>query len=301
MAVSRDGSTLALGGNDGSLMVVAAETLADPQLLTTDRSAVSALDWGKTREFLAAGNTGGALAVWSKGTSQEPDNFAVPGQAFDKTVWRVKWSPTAGLLAYTSHSGMIGLIDTADGSQRELSALKDYALGLAWSPDGNALAVGSTDGRIRMWNLLSESTEMLFPAEGSDGHVDSIGGLAFSPEGRLLASCGNDGSVVLWEVSSRMPRARSTPAGCYLEDVCFDSEGRFVAAVGADGYLRVWSGPEMAPWFAVKDSDKHLWAVSWNQDSLFLAGTDGRVTVIDTRENVWQNRAHAIVGHNVGP
>lgn len=301
MAVSHDGSTLALGGNDGSLMLVAVETLADPQLLATDRSAVSALDWSKTREFVAAGNTGGTLAVWSKGVSQEPDNFAVPGQAFDKTVWRVKWSPNAGTLAYTSHSGMIGLVDAVDGSQRELSALKDYALGLAWSPDGNTLAVGSTDGRIRMWNLSPESSEILFPAAGSGGHADSIGSLAFSPEGRLLASCGNDGSVVLWDVSSRIPQARSTPAGCYLEDVCFDPKGRFVAAVGADGYLRVWSGLDMEPWFAVKDSDKHLWAVSWNQDTLFLTGTDGRVTVIDIRENVWQNRADAIVGYSVGP
>lgn len=299
MAVSHDGSTLVLGGNDGSLMLMAAETLANPQLLAADRSAVSALDWGKTREFLAAGNTGGTLAVWSKGTSQEPDNFAVPGQAFDKTVWRVKWSPTTGLLAYTSHSGMIGLIDAADGSQRELSALKDYALGLAWSPDGSALAVGSTDGRVRMWNLFPDPSEILFPAEGSGGHIDSIGGLAFSPDGRSLASCGNDGRVVLWEVQSRMPQAQSTPVGCYLEDISFCLTGQLVGVVGADGYLRVWSSDPFEPRFSVKISDHQLWTISWPQEDIYAAGTDGCVTAIDTREPIWQIRAHEIIGKNI--
>jgi len=299
MAISHDASRLALGANDGSILAVPARTLTDFQLLGAQRSAVGALDWDKSGNLLASGSVGGQLDVWQLDNGQPVSEFPVPGSAFDKTVWRVKWSPSSPVIAFTSHSGTVGIVDTGKKEQFELGILEDYALGLAWTPDGSKLAVGSTDGRIRVWRFADRLLESTFPDDKKDGHTDSIGSLAFSPDGKFIGSCGNDGVVVIWDFSATKPIARSAAAGCYLEDLTFSPGGEYVGAVGADGYLRVWSAPSMEPWFAVKSSDKHLWAMSWKGENLFLAGTDGRVTAIDTRDSVWKNRAHEIIGKNI--
>jgi WD40 repeat protein len=70
-------------------------------------------------------------------------------------------------------------------------------LTIAFSPDGEFLAIGTTNGEVKLWNV-SEGIPVLVCL----GHTGWIKSLAFSPDGRLLASGSNDHTVRLWEVSS---------------------------------------------------------------------------------------------------
>jgi WD40 repeat protein len=70
---------------------------------------------------------------------------------------------------------------------------------LALAPDGQTLASGGADQRVRLWTLPEGRQQLI-------GHTAPVRGLAFSPDGRTLASATGDGGpaggpeVRLWDV-----------------------------------------------------------------------------------------------------
>jgi WD40 repeat protein len=78
---------------------------------------------------------------------------------------------------------------TASGFTVEIS--------VAFSPDGNTLAVGDSDGRTYLWNV---STKTL-AATLTDPNSMNINSVAFSPDGKTLATGDASGSVNLWQTT----------------------------------------------------------------------------------------------------
>jgi WD40 repeat protein len=68
-------------------------------------------------------------------------------------------------------------------------------LSVAFSPDGQALASGSLDNTIRLWDAASGALLRTLK-----GHTYTVRSVAFSPDGRALASGSWDGTVRLWGV-----------------------------------------------------------------------------------------------------
>jgi len=66
---------------------------------------------------------------------------------------------------------------------------------LAFSPDGEFLAGGSSNETTQLWNLRDPT----MPPVSLRGPVSSI---AFAPDGQRLAVGGNDGSVRLWSLGA---------------------------------------------------------------------------------------------------
>jgi WD40 repeat protein len=71
-------------------------------------------------------------------------------------------------------------------------------LASAFSPDGNYVAFGSADARVR----LSSVTDLRQITDTLIGHRSSVRALAFSPDGNLLASGCSDKSVRVWGFGS---------------------------------------------------------------------------------------------------
>ena len=298
LSVSPDGNLLAVGSNEGMLLFFNAESLVQNSEIMAEQSMISALDWNSKSELLASGDSYGSIRIWKPSQNEPVQTYKVPVQTEDNTIWRVKWSADPQLLAYSSHSGLVELINTTSNEQSLVGRLADLGLGLAWKPEGTQIAVGSTDGLIRIWNTSAKEAEPLVIPKESLAHKDSIGSIAFSKNGTCMASCGNDGIVAIWNSSDWSLKARTTPVNNYLEDLAFSPEGSLLAAVGADGYLRVWQN-DASPWFAIEMSKDHLWNVDWNPNGVFCVGTNGNILSLDTSENDWVYRANEIVGFNV--
>jgi WD40 repeat protein len=71
------------------------------------------------------------------------------------------------------------------------------ASALAWSPSGELLISGDSDGRLRWWDLQSGHCVRV-----QEGHRGAVQGLKVSPDGSRLASCGDDGAILLWNLHS---------------------------------------------------------------------------------------------------
>ncbi len=68
---------------------------------------------------------------------------------------------------------------------------------VAWGPSEELLVSGSSDGRLRWWDV--QSGECVQQREAHQGTVQS---LRRSPDGTRLASCADDGAIMVWDLHS---------------------------------------------------------------------------------------------------
>jgi WD40 repeat protein len=82
--------------------------------------------------------------------------------------------------------GAIAVWDAADsdhtGSEpRLLYGHSDFVKAMAWSPDGESLLSGGSDGRVLLWEVESVRATPLYV------HTDAVESVAFGPDARSLA------------------------------------------------------------------------------------------------------------------
>ncbi|HUH99135.1 MAG TPA: hypothetical protein VLZ89_17375 [Anaerolineales bacterium] len=90
------------------------------------------------------------------------------------------------------------LRDSKTGNLRwtqTLEAKADYSA-LAFSPDGNLIAVGTGTGNVTVWNAPDGSVSQVLK-----GPSYAVRAVAFSPDGNLIAAAGSDSMVHVWQVS----------------------------------------------------------------------------------------------------
>lgn len=134
---------------------------------------------------------------------------------------------------------------------------------LAFSPDGEVLAVGSC-GHLELRSTASWAVLAALP-----GHVDWVHALAFSPDGAMLASTSHDPSrrvaIHLWDWRAGVMIDRLRGRKNWAEAVTFSPDGSLLAA-GSDERVLVWQLPERR---LVKRLKVRLFDNSWFRSVAF--------------------------------
>lgn len=108
---------------------------------------------------------------------------------------------------------------------------------LSFSPDGATLAVGSSDGCVRLYNPVTRKQKVALKLKSEKAIVDSV---AFSPDGRWLAASGTDMLVWVWETATlKEAKSLSWHRG-RIQRVAWSPESDFLLSVSWDGTVCVW-------------------------------------------------------------
>jgi WD40 repeat protein/tRNA A-37 threonylcarbamoyl transferase component Bud32 len=146
------------------------------------------------------------------------------------------FAPEGHLLAVCSKDAVI-LWDPASG--KEVGRLVGggyFASCVAFSPDGQTLAVGRQGGSLELWDLPGRRRRAELV-----GHQDTVNGVAFSPDGRTLASGSEDKSVRLWDPrTGQQVLAFAVASAMGVARVAFHPRGTILAAATRDGFLSLW-------------------------------------------------------------
>lgn len=171
------------------------------------------------------------LSEWSLGTRQGTEALA--------------FSPGAPLLA-VAHSDDILLWDVADPREpvgkQALTGHRDTVKSLSFSADGQILASGGADERLRLWDTAAGEAVAEQRIDGGEHTLRFT--VRFAASRRLLATVTGDATATLrlWDVNDpRVPRQVGKGVDGIRE---FDiaSHGRRLVT-GAERELRVWDVP----------------------------------------------------------
>lgn len=147
------------------------------------------------------------------------------------------------------------------------ASLDDYAIDLAWSPDGTQLAAASAAGGVTLFNAADGAVRHPLP-----GHDDGANCLAWHPAGQILATGGQDGLVKFWDATAGQHTASANLGSAWVEHLAWrpaagvagsgQSDPNLWLAAAAGRRLRALrsDGSEL---HAFKDAPKSISAVSW--------------------------------------
>lgn len=136
-----------------------------------------------------------------------------------------------------------GLFSTLERSNPDRTYLFADAAqaALAFSPDGQTIASGGSDGKLLLWDVASRKRmDELLQKDGVP-----VVSIAFSPDGRTLASGASDGSISFWDVATRAKLGAIQAQTNSVRSLAFSPDGETVAAGGTEG-VSMWSFEDQA-------------------------------------------------------
>jgi WD40 repeat protein len=151
------------------------------------------------------------------------------------------WTPTYPLVLATQTPELKALepisIDNFDRLKPVMRVQDDSGISqIAFSPDGNLLAVGSTKSSIHIWSVREASL-----AATLSGHQGSVPAVAFSPDGQVLATGSWDHTIRLWRVEDWSLITSWTAHESYVRTLAFSPDGTLLASGGEDNAVNVWN------------------------------------------------------------
>jgi WD40 repeat protein len=228
IALAPQGQLIATAGRSLSLFAANANREGSLPLSVPD-FAFGALSFSPDASTLVAASSNERLLLWRLNRSSAPlDLGSADAGVYGATAF------SADGQNFVSAGHTLRMLSADTGQEHWHGPRDGYAfLSVAFRPDGKAIATGSQDASIRIWNS-ADGAEMS-RLKGQQGYVDAV---AFSPSGLQLVSWARDGQLSLWQLApSTHPY---TSLGVTTGDAAFSPDGRWIASGGPSLSILFW-------------------------------------------------------------
>jgi WD40 repeat protein/3',5'-cyclic AMP phosphodiesterase CpdA len=305
---SRDGDMLAIGSDDGGVLICDTTTGQPLRTLQGHRGRVFSVTYGE--DVLVTGSTDGTVRIWDAATGR--CKHVLKGHK--QWSWPVVISPSGEEVATGDADGVLRLWDIASGSLRrklpagrglifslafrghliatayrdgsvrywdtstgvlrgEFTSAAGSVYRVAFNPAGDMLAVGGQGGSLRLWD--PSTCRQLFQLQGHTGRVYT---LAFHPSEPLLASGDTDGGVRVWNTATGQLRHTLSGHDAAIYWVTFSPSGDLVATGDSAGAVHLWDSATGRLRQALIGHTGSVWPFVFRHDGAQLAISDDQFT-----------------------
>ncbi|MBD2486286.1 NB-ARC domain-containing protein [Aulosira sp. FACHB-615] len=109
-------------------------------------------------------------------------------------------------------------------------------LSIAFSPNGKLLAMGDTNGEIRLYQVTNCNQVLTF-----QGHTNWVPSLSFSPDGSILASSSSDHTVKLWNSHTGQCLKTLQEHEHEVWTIAFSPDGKTLVTGSNDRTIKLWN------------------------------------------------------------
>ncbi|NBD16319.1 MAG: hypothetical protein GVY04_09285 [Cyanobacteria bacterium] len=222
-SASLDG-TIRLWQRDGTLVKV----------ISTQQQALNCVRFMPNgQQFITAGEDG-TLAIWN-GDGTLDKRFL----AHDQGISQISISPDGNWIASASQHSSVVKIWQQDGTLVQRLTAEDGVSDLAFSANGERIAVASLSGQIQIWHQDGTLQAELPPSPNVATAV------AFTPDGKLI-SADQEGNIEYWawQDHPHSPTITLTAHQGAVRDVSFFPNSNVMVSASDDKTLRTWQLPE---------------------------------------------------------
>lgn len=194
------------------------------------------------------------------------------------------WNASNGKPITPGSSSTAWTLERTLGTGDARSAITDRANGLAFSPDGKTLAVGSGEpsrsGDITLWEAATGKLTKTY----AELHLDSVLALDFSPDGRLLASGGADKMLRVIDPGSGKVVKVFEGHTHHVLGLSWRADGRVLVSAGADNVVKIWDWTTGERRKNVDGWDKEITGIRYlgTADQFATSAGDNKLRVINS-------------------
>ncbi len=240
-------------------------------------NTVTGLAFSGDGKRLASCDADGSVRLWDVADQKSLHEWSLKDRQSRPYLAGVALSPDGSQLAVASShettknafSGEVLVWDTRSYKQNQKWAWRDLVNCVAWSSQ-NALAFGSRDGTIHLWNGQANSKPEALPRQ-----KDTVVCLAFSADGREMLSAGGEGgqdlSASVWTGPDfHVTRTFNTHAAPIFA-CALAPDGTQAATGDLFGTIHVWKAATGDEVRALQGTGKPNFAVAWSPDNTQVA------------------------------
>jgi polar amino acid transport system permease protein len=159
-------------------------------------------------------------------------------------------------------------------------------LDLALNPQNTLLAVGGSDGVVRLYEVpgristaISTDAELAaeepWPVRFARGHHAPVIEVAFTPDGSKLTTVSSDGVVIRWDLGAGQTRTLLAIRGEDLNDAKVSADGSLLATIANDRIVRIWDLTTGQALQTLGPGEDTRLAVALSPDGAVVAAGDG--------------------------
>ena len=239
------------------------------------QSRINSLDYSKDGKFIVSGSDDGTARIWDLDTNSHKVLETKTTGGKNIALSSVSVSHDGRLVAAGCMDSIIRIWNVQTGYLVErLRGHGDSVRSVAFTPDGSGLISGSSDNKIKRWDLtpflqcdaymepLQPATSsapvsvsapersMTIPAKGDgergsvctltfNGHKGWVRSVAVSHDGQWVLSGSDDKSVLFWDTRNAQAQFALHGHKRWVRSVDMSSTGDIFATGGFDGVTRI--------------------------------------------------------------